>query len=70
MNENEFWCQIWKLIAMCSCVLILTIGSCTAFCVIGVSRDNKIAKSADPIGLSCALTSNITICTNDLAGQR
>ena len=64
MNDNEFWCQIWKLIAMCSCVLILTIGSCTAL------RDDKIAKSADPVGLSCALTGNTTICTNDLAGQR
>jgi hypothetical protein len=51
MEENKFWLRIWSLIAGCISILVLTLGSCTAY------TNKLIAQSADPIATSCA-TSN------------
>lgn len=48
MNDNEFWIQVWKVVAGCFCVLVLTSGGC-------VMRGNQLlANSSDPIALACA----------------
>ena len=51
MNDNEFFALVWKLITICVCVLVVTIGSCAAH------RDRLIAQSDDPVATSCGITS-------------
>ena len=55
MNENEFWVKFWKIIAVCFCVVVTTIGGCNVY------EMNKIAEMVSrgetPLAASCAFRS-------------
>lgn len=58
MNEDgAFFALVWKLCIGFLCVLIVTIGSCTAY------THKLISGHADPISAACAMsTSRVEIC--------
>lgn len=51
MDENQFWIKIWSIIAICFCVLTLSISGCN------INKHEKISEAvkqgSDPIAASC-----------------
>lgn len=54
MNDKEFWLKIWRVIAGCFCVFILTAGGCE------VRKHQLFANSDNPIALACSISSNLS----------
>ncbi len=65
MNDDQkFWVNVWKIVAVCFCVLTLTIGGCYANQVRIISE--MVEKGADPLKSECAIygisSSNAAVC--------
>lgn len=58
MGDNEFYVKIWKVVAVCFCVLVLTVGSCNTL------KNNNIkeavANGESPIAARCMYPSQET----------
>jgi hypothetical protein len=52
MEENQLFALVWKLVAVVLTVLILTLGSCTAY------QTHRITESPDPIAAKCAIAND------------
>jgi hypothetical protein len=52
MEENQLYALVWKLVAVVLSVVILTLGSCTAY------QTYRITESQDPIAAKCAISDN------------
>ncbi len=55
MKDNAFWYGIWKLVAICFCVLVGSLSGCVINSQYTVAR--AIKDGADPIKASCAISS-------------
>lgn len=52
MNEHDFWAKVWKLIAICFCVTVVSVSGCTAA---NWNYSNYLmANVPDPIAYACA----------------
>ena len=54
MDDNDLYALMWKLIALFSCVVVLTVGSCT------VNQQYQVralieTTGIDPISAGCAI---------------
>lgn len=64
MEDNKFWLGIWKTVAVCFCVLLLTISGC------GINTnytiETMVKNGADPIKVACVINGmrdgNAAIC--------
>ena len=63
VEEDKIWLAVWKLIAIVTCILIVTVGVCTVY------TNDKISKADDPLAYACATSANPTICLT-YAGQK
>ena len=51
MDDNKFWSILWSCLAICFCVLVLTIGVCVGYQK--TLESSALSKSSDPARLQC-----------------
>lgn len=56
MDDSKFWLGIWKLVATAICVLITTIGGCTAHTNYRMAE--LVKGGSDPLEVGCLYDSS------------
>lgn len=52
-EEMKYWLTIWKIIAVCFCMFVLTLGSCSTYQT--HAKTELIKSGADPMEILCAM---------------